>query len=170
MAKTTRRSVTIAGQPFRLSRVTVERAMRDVLPEPIRSHYVVIGHRRYPPKQIIGELTDLERAFFTSHHALRLLRNLGFAVGRERPRHTATEGRRPQGRRLASAERPVEGALVDRLREVRGQWVATRGDDLLVAASTPREVVSWLAEHDRKADSMFRVPGDELASSGLAPL
>jgi hypothetical protein len=169
MAKTSR-SVTIAGQSFRLSRVDVERAMRDVLPEPIKSHFVVIGHRRYPPKQVIGELTALERAFFTSHHALRLLRNLGFAVGRQRPRHTATADRKPQARGFESTEPAVDGALVDRLREVRGQWVATQGDDLLVAAPTPHEVVSWLAEHDRKAESMFRVPDDELASSGLAPL
>ena len=170
MAKTTSRSVTIAGQPFRLSRVEVERAMRDVIPEPINSHFVVIGHRRYPPKQVIGELTALERAFFTSHHALRLLRNLGFAVGRQRPRHTATAGRNSRGPGFASAEPTADAALIDRLREVRGQWVATRGDDLLVAAPTPHEVVSWLAEHDRKADSMFRVPEDELAFSGLAPL
>jgi hypothetical protein len=170
MAKTTTRSVTIAGQRFRLSRVEVERAMRDVLPEPITSHFVVIGSRRYPPKQVIGELTDLERAFFTSHHALRLLRNLGFAVGRAWPRRAAAGGRRARGRGPESSERPVDAALVDRLREVRGQWVATQGDDLLVAAPTPREVVSWLAEHDRQADSMFRVPEDELASSGLAPL
>jgi hypothetical protein len=60
--------------------------------------------------------------------------------------------------------------LVETLRALVGQWVAVKEDELLVAASTPREVVGWLARHDRRADSMLRVPEDQLASSGLAPL
>jgi hypothetical protein len=48
--------------------------------------------------------------------------------------------------------------------------VAVADDEVLVAAPTPHAVVSWLAQHGRKADSMFRVPEDELAASGLAPL
>lgn len=51
-----------------------------------------------------------------------------------------------------------------------GQWIAIKDDELLVAASTPRELVGWLARYDRRADSMFRVPEDELAADGLAPL
>jgi hypothetical protein len=48
--------------------------------------------------------------------------------------------------------------------------VAVKDEELLVAAPTPKEIVGWLARHDRRADSMFRVPEDELALSGLAPL
>jgi hypothetical protein len=51
-----------------------------------------------------------------------------------------------------------------------GQWVATKGPEVLVAAEDPREVVSWLTEHRQQADSMFRVPRDEVEASGLAPL
>jgi hypothetical protein len=51
-----------------------------------------------------------------------------------------------------------------------GLWVAVADDEVLVAADTPQEVVAWLARHGRRADSMFRVPEDELAMSGLAPL
>jgi hypothetical protein len=65
---------------------------------------------------------------------------------------------------------PPESELVATLRELPGQWVATKGQELLVAASTPHDVVSWLAQNHLKADSMFRVPEDELAASGLAPL
>jgi hypothetical protein len=49
--------------------------------------------------------------------------------------------------------------------------VAVADDELLVAAATPHEVVGWLAQHGRRAESsMFRVPEDELALGGLAPL
>ncbi|HXN38426.1 MAG TPA: hypothetical protein VN892_10340 [Solirubrobacteraceae bacterium] len=51
-----------------------------------------------------------------------------------------------------------------------GQWVATRGPDVLVAAPDPRTVVSWLAQHRQQADSMFRVPQSEFEASGLAPV
>jgi len=50
-----------------------------------------------------------------------------------------------------------------------GQWVATKDADVLVAAPDPRTVVGWLAEHHQQADSMFRVPSDELQASGAAP-
>jgi hypothetical protein len=50
-----------------------------------------------------------------------------------------------------------------------GQWVATKDAEVLVTAPEPRAVVGWLAEHRQRADSMFRVPSDELQASGLAP-
>lgn len=59
--------------------------------------------------------------------------------------------------------------LVDRLRPLIGQWVAIKGDDVLYAASTLQQLVGWLSKHGQKADSVFRVPGDELAATGLAP-
>jgi hypothetical protein len=167
MAKTKHHRAVIAGRHYELSRKGVERAMRGVLPDPIASHYVVVGPRRYPPKQVIGEVTGLERAFFTTHHSLRLLSNLGFATGRRR----VGGGRQEAGRRRDSTrDASGQARLVERLREHRGEWVATKGEELLVAAPTPQQVVSWLAEHHQKADSMFRVPEDELAATGLAPL
>lgn len=50
-----------------------------------------------------------------------------------------------------------------------GQWVATKGPDVLVAAGDPRTVVDWLVEHRTRADSMFRVAADEFEACGLAP-
>lgn len=41
-----------------------------------------------------------------------------------------------------------------------GQWVATKGPDVLIAADDPYTVVDWLREHQIYADSMFRVPID----------
>ena len=172
MAKTTDSQVVIAKRPFRLGAARVEAVMKGLLPEPISSHFVVIGQRRYPPKQVIGELTGLDRADFTTHQARRVLMNLGFPVGRKPARLEADRRSQPQRRppQPAAAELGAEAELVATLREIPGQWVATKGEELLVAASTPHDVVSWLAQNHLKADSMFRVPEDELAASGLAPL
>jgi hypothetical protein len=179
MAETSTHTVTIAKRRFKLRRDGIERATRQVLPEPIASHYVVIGPRRYPPKQVIGLVTGLDRADFTSHQARRVLMSLGFAVGRrrevssrsgsDRGRAEAASGVPPlAGSGAPPAERKRE--LAETLRSFRGQWVATKDEELLVAAPTPQELVGWLARHDRRADSMFRVPEDELALGGLAPL
>lgn len=180
MAETASRTVTIAKQPFRLDRRRIEKEMRNVLGEPISSHYVVVGRRRYPPKQVIALVTGLDRADFTSHQARRILMGLGFAVGR-RPGSSAPSGggsatsraggfgAKDDGARLGRRDGAGED-LVETLRAVRGEWVATKGEELLVAAPTPQEVVRWLARHGRQADSMFRVPEDELAMGGLAPL
>jgi hypothetical protein len=92
MSETSRHTFTIAKQPFELRREGIERSVRNVLPEPVASHYVVIGSRRYPPKQVIGLVTGLDRADFTSHQARRILMGLGFAVGRRRAPVTPTPG------------------------------------------------------------------------------
>jgi hypothetical protein len=165
MAETASRTVTIAKRPFQLDRRRIEKAMRNVLGEPISSHYVVVGSRRYPPKQVIALVTGVDRADFTSHQARRILMGLGFAAGRR----SGSATRAATGR--ARAVEPGSGEeLVETLRSLRGEWVAIKDNELLVAASTPQELVRWLARHRRKADSMFRVPEDELAMGGLAPL
>ena len=162
---TTTRDVTIAGHAFVLRSSDVVRVMQGVDPEPITSHYVVVGNRRFPPKQIIGELTGLDRADFTTHQARRTLIRLGFSAGR-RPARTASVG--SETARLQPID--AAGALADRLRPLAGNWVAIRDDDVLHAAESPQELVGWLSRHGQKADSMFRVPDDELAATGLAPL
>jgi hypothetical protein len=48
--------------------------------------------------------------------------------------------------------------------------VAIKDEDILHAAQSPQALVSWLARHGQQADSMFRVPEDETAASGIAPL
>jgi hypothetical protein len=176
MAETGARNVTIAKQRFDLRRETVERAMRQVLPEPISSHYVVIGPRRYPPKQVLALVTGLDRADFTSHQARRILMRLGFAAGRIPPVPSGLGEGLGEGERtgaepaLAVPRSERRRELGEELAALPGQWVAIKDDELLVAASTPHELVGWLARHDRRADSMFRVPEDDVAAGGLAPL
>ncbi len=49
--KTLERRVRIAGQLFVLRDRDVERALRRTEPEPITSHFVVVGARRFPPSR-----------------------------------------------------------------------------------------------------------------------
>jgi hypothetical protein len=159
------REVKIAGHPFVLRSSDVLRAMQGVDPEAITSHYVVVGTRRFPPKQIIGELTGLDRADFTTHQARRTLLRLGFSAGR-RPARTTSIPSEPSRRRRSMDPR----LLADRLQPLAGSWVAIRDDDILHSTESPQELVAWLSRHGQKADSMFRVPDSELAATGLAPL
>lgn len=160
------RNVNVAGRAFELRASQVERLMRRVLPEPLKDHFVVVGRRRYPPKQVLGEVTGLDRAEFTTHHARRILTGLGFVAGRRSAEPTGRGfAAPPPGRRDSAASRPS----AETLEPFVGQWVATKGPEVLVAAPEPKTVVGWLSEHGLKADSMFRVPADELEASGLAP-
>lgn len=169
--KTQERQVRIAGRLFRLRSTDVKRALREVDPEPITSHFVVVGTRRFPPKQVISIVTGLDRADFTTHQARRTLMRLGFAAGRRGVGSVATA---PTARVESLAGAPAstsgEPRLADRLRPLAGRWVAIKDDDIMHAADTPQQLVGWLGEHGQRADSVFRVPEDELAATGLAPL
>jgi hypothetical protein len=50
--------------------------------------------------------------------------------------------------------------LGDALRAHVGEWVATRGDEVLVAAPDAKTVVAWLTRQGVRAESMYKVPGD----------
>ena len=166
MAETLRKTVTIAKQRFELRRDRIEGALKQTLPAPIMSHYVVIGHRRYPPTQAISLVTGLDRADFTTHQARRILTGLGFPAGRRSPQPTSEPTARSAKRRAQTMRtRPS----IETLEPFIGQWVATKEGEVLVAAQEPQAVVGWLAEHRQRADSMFRVPSSEFEASGLAP-
>jgi hypothetical protein len=162
--KTIVRRVTIAGRPFVFRSHDVVRALRKIDPEPITSHFVVVGTRRFPPKQVVSEVTGLDRADFTTHQARRTLIRLGFSAGRR----TATTPNR--GAPSVRGRGAVADPLALRLRGFSGKWVAIKDDDVIHASDSPHELVGWLSQYGQKADSMFRVPEDELAATGLAPL
>lgn len=147
-----------------LEAADVEALARDLLPDPVREHYVVISGRRFPPKQVIARATGLDRADFTTHQARRILRRLGFAAARVA--HDAgdddeTSGEGPHGGRQAAALAPYVG-----------KWVALASPtEVLVAADSPQDVLAWLARHDRRAGyGMFRVPRSVAEAEGVAPL
>ena len=155
---------TVAGQRFELEPESVEDRLGTVLPDPIFEHYVIVGGRRYPPKQVLSCLTALDRADFTTHQARRILRRLGFTTARlgheQEPTRDAEAGEGPHRGRQAVALRPY-----------LGKWVALASPtEVLVAADSPQEVLGWLARHDRRADyGMFRVPSSVEEAEGVAP-
>jgi hypothetical protein len=149
----------VATQRFQLESSDVVRCAQDLLPDPVREHYVVVEGRRFPPKQVLACLTGLDRADFTTHQARRILRRLGFVAGRAGSPAPAPEGA-GGGSRQANAFRPYVG-----------KWIALASPtEVLVAADRPEDVLAWLSRHDRRADyGMFRVPERRAESEGAAP-
>jgi hypothetical protein len=150
----------IAERQFTFEIDDVERRLHDVLPEPLGEHFVVVAGRRFPPKQVIGLVTGLDRADFNTHQARRILSRLGFTVGR-RSREVPPD--------LSPRPGPHHGREADLLRPFAGRWVAQRGLEVLVAADTPQAVLRWLERNCQHADAMFRVPADESEATGVAP-
>jgi hypothetical protein len=149
----------ISGRAFDLDPDAIATRAGGVLPDPIGDHFVVIGGRRFPPKQVLALATRLDRADFNTHQARRVLRRLGFSVGRK-----SSEKPRPS----PGGSGPHRGAEADALRPFAGKWVAQKGIDVLVAAETPQDVLSWLERHDVQADAMFRVPPSRRDAEGSA--
>ena len=73
---------TVGGKRFELSRAEVERRMEGVEPNPVREHYVEVGGRRFPPKQVLAAVTGLDLLDFQTTSARRVLGKLGFELGR----------------------------------------------------------------------------------------
>jgi hypothetical protein len=164
-------TMTVSGHTYDLDPQQVEEALHGELPEPIYEHFVVINGRRWPPKQVLALVTGLDRADFTTHQARRAMTRLGFTAARVAHRRNL----HPGGSAAAATE-PADAraatpppSLAEALQPFIGQWVAVRGDEVLVAAGSAKDVVAWLARHQQKAQSMFRVPESEQAISGAAP-
>jgi hypothetical protein len=165
-------TMTVSGHQYDLDSRSVEAALLGALPEPIHEHFVVINGRRWPPKQVLALVTGLDRADFTTHQARRALTRLGFAAARAvtlRGRHPVASSATASPRLQVAGTGESPEPLVEALRPFIGLWVAVRGDDVLVAAPSAKEVVAWLAKHRQRAQSMFRVPDSEQAITGVAP-
>jgi hypothetical protein len=165
-------TMTVSGRKYDLDARRVEEALQRALPEPIREHFVVINGRRWPPKQVLAEVTGLDRADFTTHQARRALTRLGFPAGRAAghlPPHPDTSRAAAMPPSDASDAQGRAAHLADALRPFVGLWVAVRGDDVLVAAPSPRDVVAWLTQHGQRAQAMFRVVDTDQAVTGAAP-
>ncbi|HEY2638319.1 MAG TPA: hypothetical protein VGI66_00345 [Streptosporangiaceae bacterium] len=164
--------MTVSGHRYDLDDRTVEAALEGVLPEPIHEHFVIISGRRWPPKQVLALVTGLDRADFTTHQARSVLIRLGFPAARAasppKRRAGVAHGVVPPGA-AASETTPGEPTLAEALRPFTGLWVAIRGNEVLVAAPSPKDVVAWLTQHGQRAQSMFRVPDSEQAVIGAAP-
>jgi hypothetical protein len=156
-------AMTVSGHRYDFDARGVQEVLQDELPEPIQEHFVVINGRRWPPKQVLALITGLDRADFTTHQARRAMTRLGFPAGR-----VAGDKGAP-GRSAASGSDAPPGSSGEMLRPFVGQWVAVRGEEVLVAAPSPKEVVAWLARHGQRAQAMFRVVDSDQLITGAAP-
>ena len=73
---------TLNGERVALTDKQIEAAVRNVEPEPLRSHAVEIHGRLYPIKQPFALALQLDRLDFTTNQARTHLRRLGFPVSR----------------------------------------------------------------------------------------
>ena len=165
-------TMTVSGHKYNLDSRRVQAALQGALPEPIREHFVVINGRRWPPKQVLARVTGLDRADFTTHQARRALTRLGFPAGRAVSRRAQRSETSPAAASSSGASGTEDGSaarFAEALRPFVGMWVAVRGDEVLVAAPSPRDVVAWLTQHRQRAQSMFRVVDSEQSISGAAP-
>lgn len=134
----------LGSESFAFSAPDVVRALRHVRPKPIRDYYVVVAGRRFPPKQVVAELTGLPSTSFGSEHARSLVRSTGFPVHR-------------RGEESPSAEGPYGGAEAALLASYAGRWIAQDELHVLFDAASPDDVVSWLRRSGRRA-RVWRVP------------
>jgi hypothetical protein len=148
---------TIAHHPFDLTRERVEASMRGLSPEPIQAHYVVVSGRRFPPKQVIGQVTGLDRSAFISTQARRVLERLGFTVGRVGATPNADQ---PVEVNASSAdERLLREA--EMLRPYIGEFVAVDPEwtEVIASGPDPRSVSRALRAAGR-VGAIFQVPVD----------
>jgi len=76
MPKTT---IRIQGQDYEITRDDIIRVARGNEPSPIKTYYVEVEGRRYPPKQLIRAATGTAEPF-DSASARSALTKLGFIV------------------------------------------------------------------------------------------
>lgn len=68
----------VGGREFESDKAGVETRMRGVTPDDIRSYYVWVNGVRYPPKQVLANVTGWPRTSFTTMEAQRVLNKIGF--------------------------------------------------------------------------------------------
>lgn len=73
----------LAGKKFSVTPQDVQRMMRGVEPEPVRTHGVRLGEVLFPVKQVLSKVTGLSKADFNSHQARHVLRRMGLNVVEE---------------------------------------------------------------------------------------
>lgn len=147
---------TIAGHAVSLDSSVVVRSLSRIEPEPVRKHYVQIGNRRIPVRQALSAVTGIDKAEFQSHQARSIFRRLGLKTGQV----GVDWQRQPTSR----PPRPSLGPA-DELRPYVGKFVAIEGGRVVVSADSPLDVIAWLRDNGRTAETMFRVPVDPHADA-----
>lgn len=95
-------------------------------PEPLHIHWVELDGRRWPPKQALEVISGLQRASYTAHQALSVLRRLGFETSEWRKPGRAARPGLEAGSRTESGD--VESANAADLRETLHAAVESLAD------------------------------------------
>ena len=115
----------VGGRELDLTADDVVRSMRGVEPDPIREHFVVIGDKMFPPKQVLAQATGWDRRTFTTMEATRVLSRLGLVCQRAGRRVDGRPAWVPEGKTGLEDHGPV--TIEQRLSAV-GVGVRTVGD------------------------------------------
>jgi hypothetical protein len=79
----------LRGEALELNSEDVEIVARVRTPEPVRKHYVEVGGKHFPPKQLLEQVlqekgykdNEFNRLDFTTIDARSILKRLGFKCG-----------------------------------------------------------------------------------------
>lgn len=70
----------IKGKNYETAMENIINSMKNIDPEPVKIHYIKIGNKEYPIKQVISETLNIPRISFTSMYAYNILEKLGFKI------------------------------------------------------------------------------------------
>ncbi len=74
---------TLRGRTFEKRRADFAQAVKDMAPGRIQKYSVVIGGKRYPIRQVLAAVTNIQAIALTSQDAFRVLERFGFSVDTE---------------------------------------------------------------------------------------
>lgn len=72
--------VTLGGNKVTLTKKSIETALRNVKPDPVKKYRVKIGENEYPVKQAVSVASGIPTVAFITTDAYRILTRLGFEV------------------------------------------------------------------------------------------
>ena len=156
----------VAGQVIEACRDEVERVLAGVEPEPVQTHWVEVGGRRFPPKQALSEVArakgvPLHRLDFQTMSGLAFFKKLGFPHGRADREDRRCVRTKVAGRALEVCRDEVE-AVARRLEPepVQTHWVEVAGKRF-----PPKQLVAEVAR--AKGVPLSRVEFNTMAARSL---
>lgn len=138
----------VGGRDFDLTRQEVEVRMKGVEPESIQKYMVEVNGRMFPPKQVLGHVTDWPRTTFTTMEAQRVLNRIGFEC---------TEAR---GGSMRQAGQFVLGAF----REGAQQAIGNRAEESFLEGFTAAAGIALQPIQDK-----LDAAREQMKSAGLSP-
>ena len=106
---------TVSGHVLELDPDAARARLAGHPPEPLNVHWVDFDGRRWPPKQALEVISGIQRASYTAHQALSVLRRLGFETSEWQGNRSPHGG--PSAEEDVAQEPDDAAALRERLHE-----------------------------------------------------